>query len=83
MLDETRTICGPNGLNSDCVQNDGIVSPLKIRACGQKVSSTSDLGCYLVRKNDGVSFGKLHLSLVLLFRWRKAARKQTQDKIQR
>ena len=83
MLDEARTICGLNGLNSDCVQNEGFVSPLKIITCGQKVSSANSMGCHLVRKNDGVSFGKLYLSMVLLFRLRKAAGKQTPDKIQR
>jgi hypothetical protein len=58
MLDETRTICGLNGRNSDLVRNDSFVTPLKIRACGQRISSTSGLGRYFVRKNDGVPFEK-------------------------
>jgi len=67
MLDETRTKCGLNGRNSDFVQNDGFVNPLKIRACGQRISSVGSLGRYYVRKIDGVSFGELSSDGIISF----------------
>jgi len=57
MTDETRTICGLNGLNSDFVQDSSLVNPLKTIGCDRWISSTSDLDSYFVRKNDGVPFG--------------------------
>jgi hypothetical protein len=67
MLDKTRTKCGLNGRNSDFVRNDGFVTPLKIRACGQRISSTSCLKRYFVRKIDGVSFGELSSDRIIRF----------------
>ena len=58
MLDETRTICGLNGRNSDLVLNESFVTLLKTRACVQWISSTSGLRHYFVHKNDGVPFGR-------------------------
>ena len=57
MLDETRTICGRNGRNSDFVQNDKVVNPLKIRICSQRISSTNVMRHYFVHQYDGVPFG--------------------------
>ena len=57
MADETRTICGLNGLNSDFVQDSSFVNPLKTIGCARWISSTSGLDSYFVRKNDGVPFG--------------------------
>ena len=67
MMDETRTICGLNGRNSDSVQNENFITPLKITVCGQWISSQSSLGCYYVRKNDGVSFRKLSSDRIIRF----------------
>ena len=67
MMDETRTICGLNGRNNDSVQNENFITPLKIRAYGQWISSKSSLGRYYVRKIDGVSFGKLSLDGIIRF----------------
>ncbi len=57
MLDETRTICGPNGRNHYSVQNERSVKPLKIKCYAQLISSASGMGRYYVRENDGVSLG--------------------------
>ena len=67
MMDETRTICGLNGRNSDSVQNENFITPLKIRAYGQWISSKSSLGRYYVRKIDGVSFSKLSSDRIIRF----------------
>ena len=67
MMDETRTICGLNGQNSDFVRHEGFINPLKITVCGQWISSTSSLGRYSVRKIDGVSFGKLSSDRIIRF----------------
>ena len=67
MMDETRTICGLNGRNSDFVRHDGFITPLKTTGCDQWISSTNIPGCYSVRKNDGVSFGKLSLDGIIRF----------------
>jgi len=68
MMDETRTICGLNGRNSDFVRHDGFITPLKTTGCDQWISSTNIPGCYSVRKNDGVSFGKLSSHRIIRFR---------------
>jgi hypothetical protein len=67
MMDETRTICGLNGQNSDSVRNESVINPLNITAYGQLISSTSSLGRYSVHKNDGVSFSKLILDGIIRF----------------
>jgi len=67
MMDETRTICGLNGRNSNSVRNKNFIKPLKITVCGQWISSTRSLGRYYVRKIDGVSFGKLSSDRIIRF----------------
>ena len=67
MMDKTRTICGLNGRNSDFVQNEGFITPLKTTVCDQWISSTSSLRRYSVHKNDGVSFSKLILDGIIRF----------------
>ena len=57
MLDETRTICGRNGRNSDFVQNEKVINPLKTKTCSRRVSSTNATKHYFVHKYDEVSFG--------------------------
>ena len=60
MLDETRTICGRNGRNSDFVRNMKLVTALKIRIYSQRISSATVLKRHFVHKYDGVSFGSNH-----------------------
>jgi len=67
MMDKTWTICGLNGRNSDFVQNEGFITPLKTTVCDQWISSTSSLGRYSVHKNDGVSFGRLSSDGIIRF----------------
>jgi hypothetical protein len=67
MMDQTWTICGLNGQNSDIVRYEGFINPLKTTVCEQWISSTSSLGRYSVHKNDGVSFGKFSSDGIIRF----------------
>jgi hypothetical protein len=56
MMDEIRTKCGRNGLNSDLVHESDFIKPLKIETCIRGILSAIGLNSGFVRKNDGVPF---------------------------
>lgn len=61
MADETRTIYGRNGRNSNFVQNETLVTPSKTMIYSQSISSTYSMKHHFVRKCDGVPFGSNRL----------------------